>query len=222
MQKEIVLTADGSRTVVIPGKNISYHSRYGAVQESLHIFIGAGLTPLLQQTTRLHIFEMGFGSGLNALLTLREAIRNHKEIDYLAAETDPLTPEEYLPLEYPSFLKEPALGADFVKMHSSGFEQDIFLSAGFLFRKTRMPVTEFPVQERFHLIYYDAFAPGDQPELWTTPVFCKLFSLLVSKGILVTYCCKGTVRRSLEAAGFRIEKLPGPPGKKEFIRAWKD
>ena len=224
MEKEIVLTADGSHTIAIPAMNVSYHSKYGAIQESLHIFIEAGLRHLANQLTSqtINLFEMGFGSGLNAFLTAIEAEKTKKKIHYTAVESFPIAMDEATCLNYTEQLQHHEL---FQTIHECKWSEDVTISEFFTLRKENISLLNFfkviSKDEPFNLIYYDAFAPSAQPELWTEEVFKKLFSMLFENGVLVTYCSKGDVRRAMTAAGFTVTKLPGPKGKKEMLRAGK-
>jgi tRNA U34 5-methylaminomethyl-2-thiouridine-forming methyltransferase MnmC len=202
MKRELRLTADGSHTIAIPDMNVTYHSTHGAIQESMHVFIQAGLQAL--QLPAVRIFEMGFGTGLNALLTMQYAIT---PVYYYSVEQFPLTAEEVAGLSYGNAL------------HAYPWNEDVKISEQFTLHKAHASLLDVNPAQTFDLIYYDAFAPGAQPHLWTKAIFEKLFGLLVPGGILVTYCSKGDVRRAMLAAGFQVEKLAGPPGKREMLRA---
>ncbi|WP_343669370.1 tRNA (5-methylaminomethyl-2-thiouridine)(34)-methyltransferase MnmD [Chitinophaga sp.] len=202
MKRELQVTADGSHTIAIPDMNVTYHSTHGAIQESMHVFIHAGLQAV--QAPAIRIFEMGFGTGLNALLTLQYATT---PVYYYAVEQFPLTATEVEGLNYGN------------AMHHYPWNEDVKISDQFTLHKAHTSLMTVTPAQTFHLIYYDAFAPAAQPELWTKAVFEKLFSFLEPGGILVTYCSKGDVRRAMLAAGFAVEKLAGPPGKREMLRA---
>jgi tRNA U34 5-methylaminomethyl-2-thiouridine-forming methyltransferase MnmC len=219
MKRAIQLTADGSPTIVIPDMQVTYHSRHGAVQESRHVFIQAGLQPLLGLYARLYVFEMGLGTGLNALLTLREAILRQQSVFYQAAELYPLTAEETALLQYGRHVHDGTFDAYLQQIHQCPWEEDYLLHPLFVLHKTQRNLLHLPATPTFHLIYFDAFAPAAQPELWTEDVFRQLYQKLHPGGVLVTYCSKGAVRRAMQAAGFMVEKLPGPPGKREMLRA---
>lgn len=216
----MIITKDGSHTISIPERNVTYHSTYGAIQESKHVFIEAGLHYLMDQfkPTIFEVFEMGFGTGLNTFLTAIEAKRQVVKIHYTAVEQFPLTDDEVKSLNYTEQLQHEDL---FQKIHDYEWEKDIIISEHFTLQKKKADLLSFSSVETFNLIYYDAFAPRAQPELWTKEVFEKLFHLLQPDGILVTYCSKGDVRRAMIAAGFIVKKLPGPPGKREILRAIK-
>ncbi len=190
----------------------------------MHVFIEAGLRHFI----RLHhtpgtvrIFEMGFGTGLNALLSLIEAGVARQAVIYETVEAYPLEEKIYSSLNYCEQLQRPELLPVFQQMHTCTWNQLIELTPWFSFRKWNTPLAHFSIAQPAHLIYYDAFAPGAQPELWTEAVFQQLNGMMKPGGILTTYCSKGDVRRAMMAAGFTIEKIPGPPGKREMVRATK-
>jgi tRNA U34 5-methylaminomethyl-2-thiouridine-forming methyltransferase MnmC len=225
MERQVITTADGSSTVSIPEMNVTYHSTHGAIQESMHVFIHAGLNQALSRYSSISIFEMGFGTGLNALLTLMEAYSAKKSIHYTAIELYPLEPEQINTLNYCQQLDRKDLQPVFETLHTSAWEKEIPILENFTLFKSGTDLLKFETPrsgQLFHLIYFDAFAPTAQPELWTSAVFEKLFTLLSPGGLLVTYCSKGDVRRAMQSAGLRVEKLTGPPGKREMVRAWKE
>ncbi|MEO8404637.1 MAG: tRNA (5-methylaminomethyl-2-thiouridine)(34)-methyltransferase MnmD [Chitinophagaceae bacterium] len=223
MDREIILTEDGSHTVSVPEMNVTYHSVHGAIQESMHVFIDAGFRQFSDQA-ELRIFEMGFGTGLNALLTLIEAEKTKQQIDYTSIELFPLQAKEIGKLNYCGQLNCKDLEPVFTQLHQCDWEKEIQITEHFTLQKLNTSLSAFnpSTLQPFHLIYYDAFAPSAQPELWTTEIFEKLYNLLNNKGALVTYCSKGGVRRAMKAAGFAIEKIPGPPYKREMVRARKN
>ncbi len=240
-QRIIHPTADGSDTIAVPSLGVTYHSKHGAIQESLHVYIETGmryrlssdflLPPQKEPDAQnlnalstanrppLRILEMGWGTGLNALLTLKEAIATSVPIWYYAVERYPLPPEQVAALNYTSLLNEPTLESAFFQMHDASWNEEITLHPLFTLHKADGCITTTALPGMFHLIYYDAFDPGAQPELWQTSLFSHLYEQLLPQGALVTYCCKSTVRRALQQAGFATEKLPGPPGKREILRA---
>jgi tRNA U34 5-methylaminomethyl-2-thiouridine-forming methyltransferase MnmC len=221
MKREIIATTDGSHTVEITEMQVTYHSRHGAIQESMHVFIKAGLHYMYEQVepeVTLHVFEMGFGTGLNAFLTAIDATQNNRRIDYTAVEAFPLPIEEATVLNYTSILGHQEL---FEQLHKSKWNESMPVTNYFILNKIRADLQSFSTNQRFHLIYYDAFAPAAQPELWTKEIFDKLYTLLLPGGVLVTYCSKGDVRRAMIAAGFQVEKMPGPPHKREMLRIKK-
>jgi tRNA U34 5-methylaminomethyl-2-thiouridine-forming methyltransferase MnmC len=207
---------------LLPESNVTYHSIHGAVQESKHVFIEAGLRSLNPaRKTIVNIFEMGFGTGLNALLTMIEAEKLERAIHYEAIEQFPLDNKQIGSLNYCTQLGRQDLQMVFEQLHHCEWEKTVKLTPKFTFKKSAANLLDFETPETFELIYFDAFAPNVQPELWTKEIFDKMFEMLEQGAILVTYCSKGDVRRAMQAAGFVIEKLPGPPGKREMIRATK-
>lgn len=258
MQREIMSTADGSVTITIPEMHVTYHSRHGAIQESMHVYIEAGLRPLLHRFETITVFEMGFGTGLNALLTLAEAEVHQQKINYQTIEAYPLEQNIVQELNYVQQLKqmighagaEPSLSptaqeaanqvvssiqpvfeqqqtwqSTFEQLHQTPWNQSVNMSAWFTLTKYDAslldPAFAAGISQRVHVIYYDAFAPAAQPELWTAETFTQLYNMLEEGGILVTYCSKADVRRAMQAAGFTVEKIPGPRGKREMVRAKK-
>lgn len=221
MERKIILTGDGSHSISVPELKVAYHSIHGAIQESLHVYINAGLygSGHSQRPGPYKILEVGLGTGLNALLTLIEAEKNNLNIYYEAIELYPLTAEEVNALNYCDQLDRPDLQSAFEKIHSCEWETVIAIKKNFVLKKIRADLTNHLTIQQFNLIYFDAFAPNAQPELWTKEIFEKMHSMLESGGVLVTYCSKGDVRRNMIAAGFEVEKLPGPPKKREMLRA---
>jgi len=203
--------------------NVTYHSHHGAIQESLHVYINAGLKYFLDtvKAPDIHIFEMGLGTGLNALLTLVEAERLQQPVHYTAIELFPLEENEISSLNYCEQLTGRDLEALFQLLHQCEWEKDISITPFFSFKKMKSNLINFSTRQHFNLIYFDSFAPAAQPEHWTTEIFEKLFSFLSPGGILVTYCSKSIVRRAMQAAGFVVTKIPGPHGKREMVRAIK-
>jgi len=220
MHREIKLTADGSHTIVIPELNVTYHSHHGAVAESMHVYIEAGLFPLIDPSIQksLSILEIGFGTGLNALLTLQEAIKHKQHIHYTAIEPYPLTQAEVSQLNHGGLL---SMKDAFLQLHNSPWEKDIALNEFFTLQKRNTSLLSLQNIHPIHCIYFDAFAPTDQPELWAQAVFENLYKMLAPQGILVTYCSKTVIRKAMEAAGFIIQKIPGPHGKRDMVRAKK-
>lgn len=223
MDRLVQITKDGSSTICIPDLDITYHSRHGAMRESIHVFIKAGLDYLVQKMGKrsLTIFEMGFGTGLNALLTLDYATRNKLPVIYETVELYPLTEEEAATMNY---AEQPSLVLykdEFRKMHACNWEEQVEINPFLKLQKTKQDLLAYLPLYTFDLIYYDAFAPSAQPHLWEKTVFDKLYNILSSSGIFTTYCSKGDVRRAMIVSGFNIEKLQGPPGKREMLRGTK-
>jgi tRNA U34 5-methylaminomethyl-2-thiouridine-forming methyltransferase MnmC len=224
MQRNVIITKDGSHSVEVPEMQVMYHSVHGAIKESLHVYIAAGLQHWLTQhggSTECTIFEMGFGTGLNALLTLIATEKLPQKILYESVEPYPLEAAITSQLNYCDSLQRPDLKPLFQLIHQCEWNKAIAINNNFTLKKANTSLTNFSSGQLFNIIYYDAFAPKAQPELWTESTFRQAFALLAPGGILVTYCSKGSVRRALLAAGFKAEKLPGPPGKREMLRAGK-
>lgn len=223
MNRKIILTGDGSHTVAVPELKVTYHSVHGAIQESQHVFIQAGLhaSERYRRSDALQILEVGFGTGLNALLTMMEADQHRNRICYTAIDLFPLNETEHSQLNYCQQLNAPQYQRLFEKMHQCDWGRMFEITEHFRLTKIKCDLFDFTTEDPFILIYFDAFAPNAQPELWTKEVFEKLYAMLLPGGILVTYCSKGEVRRNMIAAGFEVEKLPGPPCKREMVRAKK-
>lgn len=220
MERILEPTSDGSHTISIPEMKVTYHSKHGAVQESMHVFIGAGLKYQLERVEgTIHILEMGFGTGLNALLTILEN-KSHN-IRYETLEAYPISDQMAAELNYASILNNVESAEWLQLLHKIPWNQWCSITPSFDLCKRNVKLGEFCTENYYHLIYFDAFAPGAQPELWTAAIFTTLFERLYPGGILVTYCSKGDVRRALQSAGFLVEKIPGPPGKREMVRAHK-
>ncbi|MGZ5219014.1 MAG: tRNA (5-methylaminomethyl-2-thiouridine)(34)-methyltransferase MnmD [Chitinophagaceae bacterium] len=223
MLRQPIITKDGSNTISIPEMNVTYHSHHGAIQESMHVFINAGLKYVSDtlQVSDTSIFEMGFGTGLNALLTLIEAEKVQRKIHYTTVELFPLQADEITLLNYCEQLHCKDLKPVFQQLHQCEWEKDFSITPFFTLRKIRIDFFTLSTYQPFHLIYYDAFAPSAQPQFWTKEVFEKLYNMLLPGGVLVTYCSKSDVRRAMQGAGFIVEKIQGPRGKREMVRARK-
>lgn len=219
MKREIITTSDGSKTIHIADWNEQYHSKHGAIQEAYHVFIKSGLS--LFRDRSLSILEIGFGTGLNCLITLLEAPKQHLDIQYTGVEAYPITSEELEQLNYISELKADVVKDEFQKMHNSPWEKEIAITNSFRLKKQQKDFKELKATNLFDLIYFDAFGARVQPELWTEAMFAKMYAALQSGGVLVTYAAKGSVRRAMQTVGFCVERLPGPPGKREMLRATK-
>jgi tRNA U34 5-methylaminomethyl-2-thiouridine-forming methyltransferase MnmC len=222
---EVRTTADGSPTLYVPALNEHYHSHHGAAQESRHVFIEAGLRPLLAvglgQGQPLRLLEVGLGTGLNALLTMAAAHSDAASVAYDGYETVPL-PAAAVAALAPQWEEIPALRAAFAQLHATPWNEPLAITPLFSLTKrlAEMQTTTLPATH-YDLIYFDAFAPEKQPELWTEEVFAKLYAAAAPGAVLVSYCAQGQFRRNLRAAGWLTEKLPGPPGKREMTRARK-
>jgi tRNA U34 5-methylaminomethyl-2-thiouridine-forming methyltransferase MnmC len=223
MQRVPLLTKDGSHTIAIPEMAVTYHSVHGAIQESMHVFIEAGLQYHLSRKKKdsVTIFEMGFGTGLNPFLTLIEAEKLQLKLSYQTIELYPLQQEEITRLNYCQQLGRIDLAPQFQQLHTCNWNEWLQLTNNFSFLKINQSLTGYTHNALADIIFFDAFAPSVQPELWAKEIFEKLFSILSSGGVLVTYCSKGDVRRAMQAAGFTVTRIPGPPGKREMLRAEK-
>ncbi|EAR00230.1 tRNA (5-methylaminomethyl-2-thiouridine)(34)-methyltransferase MnmD [Maribacter sp. HTCC2170] len=219
MQREIITTADGSKTIQIKDWNEQYHSKHGAIQEAYHVFIKHGLNLFKNQD--LHILEIGFGTGLNAFITFLEASKLGLKINYRGIEAYPVSQEELSLLNYVSELKAQDYNDAFKQMHETDWEKNVSISKTFELHKEQCDFKQVKYQHSYDLVYFDAFGARVQPELWTEEVFEIMFIALKKGGILVTYAAKGSVRRAMQAVGFEVERLPGPPGKREMLRATK-
>jgi tRNA U34 5-methylaminomethyl-2-thiouridine-forming methyltransferase MnmC len=218
--RAIFETQDGSHSLFSDTFGVSYHSKYGAIQESMHVFIHAGLLHVLEKKSELAILDIGFGTGLNALLTYAETIKRPFQAHYEAIEAYPLSITEAAQLNYPHILGETFRGP-FDKLHQLDWGVKHRLSTGFSFQKNKILFQDIEYDQLFDVIYFDAFAPNAQPELWEEDVLERMYNALKPEGVLVTYCAKGAVKRILKKLGFRVEALQGPPGKREMTRAVK-
>lgn len=220
MEKKIIVTGDKSKTLLIPELNETYHSTKGAIQEAQHVFIKEGLNFTDQK--EVNLLEMGFGTGLNALLSLNEANVTSKKIFYTTIEAFPISFELADQMEYISSLKFNHLQKAFQHLHDSSNERWINISDYFEFYKIEHPLFNCKLKPaHFDLVYYDAFGPKVQPDLWTTEALDIISKSMKTGGILVTYCAQGQFKRNLKALGFDVDSIPGPPGKREMTRATK-
>lgn len=216
------MTADGSHTLFLPDWNEHYHSVNGAIREAKHVYIKKGLAQLNISTREIHLLEVGFGTGLNALLSLEYAKKKSLEINYLGLEPFPLNQEEVCQLNYANMVAKGAYAEAFATMHELPFGKTISLSKGFVFSKWQIGLDLAPLaSSSFHVVFHDAFAPQYQPELWDEEAFGRLYAVLKPGGILVTYSAKGSVKRALTACGFALKHPVGPLGKREMTFALK-
>ena len=219
---ELYTTEDGSPTLYAPTFGEHYHSMHGAVQESEHIYLGLALRERMSSWQEgdapLRLFEVGFGTGLNALLSWREAEERHIPLQYYSIEKFPITPEVYEALHYEGLGQELEVKDQLLRLHTAPWDEAVELSPFFTLYKLRGDLTTCTFPERLSVIYYDAFSPESQPELWAEELFQRLGKASCSGAILSTYCAKGEVRRRLQRSGFLVERLPGPPGKREVLR----
>lgn len=219
LNREIARTRDGSVTLFVPGLDEHYHSVHGALQESRHVFIEAGLRYVAAEKKEISVLEVGLGTGLNALLTAIEAEEHQLSIHYTSIEKFPVSPAELDQLDYQELVKNE--NGLLKSLHEATWKEWTDLSPRFHLLKLKTDLKNFREENQYDLIYFDAFAPSAQPDLWTMEIFKSMYRSLKPGGILVTYCVKGEVRRNMKAAGFEVEKIPGPPGKREMARTRK-
>jgi tRNA U34 5-methylaminomethyl-2-thiouridine-forming methyltransferase MnmC len=218
MKRELRLTSDGSPTLYVPELDETYHSMHGSVQEARHVFIENGLRFVAAESKQVNILEVGFGTGLNALLTAQYAKENALNVHYVGLEAFPVEEEIWKAI---NFLDDPEAKAFYTQMMALPFGVTEAHDASFTLCKIAFSIHEWATTEKFDLIYYDAFGPKAQPEMWALAIFEKLYSLLNPGGAIVTYCAQGQFKRHLKSLGMRVEGLPGPPGKREMTRGVK-
>ncbi|WP_339921059.1 tRNA (5-methylaminomethyl-2-thiouridine)(34)-methyltransferase MnmD [uncultured Flavobacterium sp.] len=219
MKREIIQTLDGSTTIQIKEWDECYHSKHGAIQEAQHVFIKNGLS--LFQNKEISILEIGFGTGLNAFITFLEGRKMNQSIDYVGVEAYPISAEELVSMNYVEELNATDDKGIFELMHQCNWEEKETFGNDFSLTKRKQLFEEINDLDRFDLIYFDAFGYRVQPDLWSTAIFKKMFDALKDNGVLVTYAARGVVKRSMIEVGFTVEKLAGPPGKREMFRARK-
>ncbi|MEZ7515754.1 tRNA (5-methylaminomethyl-2-thiouridine)(34)-methyltransferase MnmD [Flavobacterium frigidarium] len=219
MKREIIQTSDGSTTIHIPEWKESYHSKHGAIQEANHVFIKNGLS--LFEGKDIAIMEIGFGTGLNAFITFLESSKLKQDIDYVGVEAYPVSNEELAAMNYVAELGVSSQQSTFNLMHQSNWEEKCIIDDHFALTKRKQLFDDIVDENYFDLIYFDAFGYHVQPDLWSTEIFRKMYSALKDNGVLVTYAARGVVKRSMIEVGFTVEKLAGPPGKREMFRATK-
>jgi tRNA U34 5-methylaminomethyl-2-thiouridine-forming methyltransferase MnmC len=217
---ELILTGDGSHTLKSNHFDATYHSIHGAIEESNVVFIQAGLNPFIQQKREnICILEVGFGTGLNAYLTYLNTEKSGMQVHYHSLEPYPIDEASFMALNYNEILH-----ADrdvLINLHRAAFDTPTNVGRHFIFTKHKSRLQEIDVNISFDLVYYDAFAPSCQPELWTAEIFGKVHKLMNTNAVLTTYCAKGEVKRNLKSVGFVLESLPGPGRKREITRAIK-
>lgn len=220
MKREIITTLDGSVTIHLPDLNESYHSKFGAIQEAYHVFINNGLA--LTKGQPVSILEIGFGTGLNAFITYLESVKSGQHIHYTGVEAYPVAPDEAAQLNYVSQLAAQSEEDVFYSMHHSEWEKEWVVNDKFTLIKRKQLFQDIKDTSAFDLIYFDAFGYHAQPELWDVGIFRKMYAALKEEGIIVTYACRTVIRKAMTEAGFSVEKLPGPPGKREMLRGYKN
>jgi tRNA U34 5-methylaminomethyl-2-thiouridine-forming methyltransferase MnmC len=216
--KQLIITSDGSHTIYIPELDEHYHSIHGAVQESEFIFLKCGFD--FCTASPLNILEVGFGTGLNALLTAIRCIKGNRKVNYTSIEKYPVDEKTILLLNYNQFAGEEGEEV-FNSIHSSPWNTNVNICKNFNLTKTESDLTKIKPQGEYDLIYFDAFGPDKQPEMWTKEIFYAIASVTKTNGVFVTYSAKGEVKRNLRACGFEVTLLPGPPGKRQITRAVK-
>jgi tRNA U34 5-methylaminomethyl-2-thiouridine-forming methyltransferase MnmC len=221
MKHEIIITQDGSSSIYIPELEETYHSKFGAIQEAKHVFIKNGLD-LFEDSSEISILEMGFGTGLNALITMLEAEKRSLKVNYVGVEAYPIALDEIAQLNYVAQLEASDKQADFEKMHTSIWEEEIVINSNFTLTKRKQFFADITDENTFDLIYFDAFGFTVQPDLWNEAIFEIMYKSLKIKGILTTYACRTSIKKAMQHAGFQTLKLPGAPGKREMLRALKN
>jgi tRNA U34 5-methylaminomethyl-2-thiouridine-forming methyltransferase MnmC len=220
LKREIIVTSDGSTSIHLPDWEESYHSKHGAIQEAKHVFIKNGLSLFKGQS--VSILEIGFGTGLNAFITFLESQLLNQMVDYVGVEGFPISSQEVLQMNYVNQLNATDFKAVFELFHLCKWEENVTISNHFRLTKRNQLFNEIDDINQFDLIYFDAFGFRVQPELWSVEIFTRMYTSLKSGGILVTYACRGPIKRAMIEAGFQIEKLTGPPGKREMLRGRKE
>lgn len=218
MKRLPIKTDDGSFSLHLPEWNESYHSKHGAIQEAYHVFIRQGLD-LFDDGSSIQLLEIGFGTGLNCLITYLEALRRNLRLSYTGVEAYPVELSLVKELGHVKALNASAHDNIEDRIHGSTWEEFISINDRFQLLKTKQRFESLTLDDQYHLIYFDAFGARVQPELWTVDIFAKMYNLCAPGGVLVTYAAKGSVRRAMLEVGFDVEKLPGPPGKREMLRA---
>lgn len=216
MDREIIVTEDGSHSLFVKDMGETFHSKHGAVQESAHVYIKNGIELISKET--INVLEYGFGTGLNALLTLEFALNNNKKIVYESIEAYPLTTNEFNLLNYNDFVKTPV---SLQKLHEIPVDTNKMVTEHFSLLKHFSKIEDFNTTNKFDIVYFDVFGFDYQSELWSAEILQKAYDFLNEDGIFVTYACKGIVNRRLKEIGFKVHKTAGPPGKREMIIAVK-
>lgn len=220
---KIITTEDGSHSLYNASLNETYHSFHGAVQESKHVFIKSGLEYLLEKgKTEISIFEVGFGTGLNALLTAAWAQKNEVYIDYDTIEAFPISKEQASQLNYSSLIQGENIQDWFHLLHEKSWDEHHKLNNFFSFRKIHQSLKEYALgRDKYDVIFFDAFAPNKQSDMWELDILTKIYQSMKIDGAFVTYCAQGQLKRNLKSINMEVETLLGPPGKKEMVRGLK-
>ena len=215
MTNKLLITNDGSHSIFNPEVNETYHSKHGAIVEAEYVFIKNGL--LAENKKQFSILEVGFGTGLNALLTAQKAQQKKIAINYHGIELYPVPKESYIQLNFTELIGEEK--SKLLNLHECNWEEEHVINKFFKLTKNEIALENYTSKTKFDIIYFDAFSPEKQAELWTAEVFQNMYNLLNEDGFLVTYCAKGIVKRTMKAVGFEIVVLDGPPGKRQMTRA---
>ena len=218
MDLKLIISKDGSHTIYRKDIDETYHSRHGAVQEALHVFISKGLKEIEKSKRPINILEVGFGTGLNALLT---CVNSTSEVNYIGLEANPLSIKVLDSLNYAATVIEDNSQEVFKNIHNSPWETLSSITSLFSIKKVETTIQNFEITQPIDLVYYDAFGPNSQAEMWDISIFEKIYKAMRPQGVFVTYCAKGQVRRDLKSVGFVMERLEGPPGKREMLRGRK-
>ena len=219
MKRKIITTADGSTSIYIEDWQETYHSKHGAVQEAIHVFIKNGLTII--PSSNIAVLEIGFGTGLNALISCLEADKTLKKIHYYGVDAYPVSVEEIAQMNYPTTLNTTDAEDQFNLMHQCNWNEETEITPNFYLTKCKLRFEEIDYQNKFDIIYFDAFGYRVQPELWSLDIFKKMYLSLKKNGVLVTYAARSIIKKNMIEAGFTVEKMAGPPGKREMMRATK-
>lgn len=220
MERKIIKTEDGSTTIHLVDWGECYHSKNGAIQEAYHVFINNGLSLVKEKS--VSILEMGFGTGLNAFVTLLESEQNDLRIDYVGIEAYPISDEEIQSLNYVEQLNAEKFKDEFSLMHNSEWGVKTKITENFTLTKRKQLFQDIDDLNQYDIVYFDAFGYPFQPELWSEAIFVKMFNSIKERGILVTYAARGVIKRAMQHAGFQVKKVPGPPGKREMFIAFKN
>lgn len=216
MKRKIIITSDGSTSIHIPEIEESYHSRKGAIQEAYYVYVDMGLKQIDKE--EVSVLEIGLGTGLNCFISF---LSEERKIDYVAVDAYPVTIEEAGKMNFVSELKAEKYSAVFEKIHEVSWEEKHLMGKDFFLTKRKQSFKDIADENAYDVIYFDAFGPDKQPDLWTNTIFTNMYKALKENGVLVTYSAKGEVRRTLMAVGFTVEKLDGPPGKRHMLRGIK-
>ncbi|MCV6630674.1 MAG: tRNA (5-methylaminomethyl-2-thiouridine)(34)-methyltransferase MnmD [Flavobacteriaceae bacterium] len=220
MKRKLIKTGDGSVTIQLEDWKEQYHSKHGAIEEAKHVFIRMGLETQLHKK-EIQLLEIGFGTGLNAFISYLELLNYDTKVHYTGIEAYPVVETEWRALNYVHCLDATVHQSIFEAMHEAPWEENLALSSHFKLIKSQLKFEEISAKNTYDLVYFDAFGARVQPELWTEVIFDRMFQAMKSEGVLVTYAAKGSVRRAMQEVGFTVERLPGPPGKREMLRATK-